>query len=797
MENQSREQPRESGEQIQAQPTRPPPTAQQLAAFAAANHQTRQKRGAPEAFAPEIEASARRAQAPQSTGVHKQRFLPASNIAPQEQGQAIILTDLTAHSEKDEVILQALEDHDHSQLVIPALITSPHQESSVIAATQDQAHADLREQLREEVRKEMEILWESRLAKRTSEVENVWRAKREERTKVVEEYWKQKLAEAHSHHSHGIDSEPSALHEEIEKLKKRLEKGPGLIKAAEERGKRQGELDGFNKFSLNPDLKPSQDRLNFDLLMKDKDKELAEVRAVRDNWFKDARKFSEDTNAMLRDKNLEIQRLQAQIQSQQTQQSIAQENTDALIAEGRTLQAHLENQTQELASLREQCNQQAADLAGLRGQLNQKSQESSERGRQIGIKSAELSLMAEELRKKNEEISSLPGETDRKSVELNEEVNKKSEEIEKLREERHQDSQELSNYRRQVEEQSNEIATILNQQADSDSSRQEKERQIESLRELLYNSNRPQSTNSEQEEVKRLRKELAGTDSRLTAAEAENASLRDIYARIELEGLPTESPEETAESDVELVRVMLEKERTKNEEENSRREKRVTRTLESLEQAEKKRRQMLMEELEGKDAELFEARKEVRELNKRLLAGNHATAAASAVASSSQPSPPSPIKQSSPPSSNSSAAGSRSWYQLPRLPAIDTEVNISLQRLLIFLAIILPAFFHPALSIPNFTTWGCRLGIARGKNAVWGFVIGKPGIGTKRFRPTATDARSRPEPRLGELLRGLVRPWKTGGERGVWVDREGKCFWISCQLNLLKKRNWQRMIIGG
>lgn len=188
MENQSREQPRESGEQIQAQPTRPPATAQQLAAFATATHQTRQKREAPDALAPEIEAPARRTQAPQSTRVHNQRFLQASSIAPQEQGQAIIPTDTTAHSEKNEVISQAPDDHDRSQLVSPALSTSPHQESSVITATQDQAHADLREQLREGIRKEMEIVWESRLAKRTSEVENVWRAKREERTKVVEGY---------------------------------------------------------------------------------------------------------------------------------------------------------------------------------------------------------------------------------------------------------------------------------------------------------------------------------------------------------------------------------------------------------------------------------------------------------------------------------------------------------------------------------------------------------------------------------------------------------------------------------
>lgn len=691
MENQSGEQLREPGEQTQAQQTRPPPTAQQLAAFAAANHQTRQKREAPEAFAPEMEAPARRTQAPQSTGFHNQRFLQALSIAPQEQGQAIIPADAAPHSEESETISQAPDDHDRSQLVLSTLSTSPHQDSSVIAATQDQANADLRQQLREEIRKEMETVWESRLAKRAFEVENVWRGKREERTKVVEDYWKQKLAEAHSHHTHGTDDKTSALHEEIEKLEKRLEKGPGLIKAAEERGRRQGELDGFNKFSLNPDLKPSQDRLNFDFLMKNKDKELAEVKAARDNWFKDARKFSEDTNAKFRDKDLEIQRLQAQIQSQQTQQPSAQDNLDALIAKGRTLQVRLESQTQELASLREQCNLQAADLARLTGQFVPKTQESSDREWQIGIKSAELSLTAEELRKKTEEVSSLGGETDRKSIEINEsneEVTKKLEETEKLREERHQDSQELSNYRRQVEEQSNEIATLRTQQADSVSSCQEKDRQIESLRKLLDDSNRHQSTNSEQEEVKRLRSELAESNSRLTAVE--NASLLDNQARIELESFPTESPEETAEADVELVRVMLEKERTKNEEENSRREKRVTTTLESLEETEQKRRQMLMEELEGKDAELFEARKEIRELNQKLLA---ATATTLPVASSSQPSPPSPIEPSSPTFSTSSAAGARSWYRLSRLPAIDTGVNVSLRRLLIFLAVFLLAFF--------------------------------------------------------------------------------------------------------
>lgn len=123
--------------------------------------------------------------------------------------------------------------------------------------------------MQEELLKEMEAVWESKLAERTLDVENVWRRKRDERTKIVEDYWKQKLVEAQSN---GKDNKTSELYDEIEILKTKLEKGPGLIKAAEERGKRQGELDGFNKFSLNPELRPSQDRLNFDVLLKDKRK---------------------------------------------------------------------------------------------------------------------------------------------------------------------------------------------------------------------------------------------------------------------------------------------------------------------------------------------------------------------------------------------------------------------------------------------------------------------------------------------------------------------------------------------
>lgn len=68
-------------------------------------------------------------------------------------------------------------------------------------------------------------------------------------------------------------------------------------------------------------MKLSRDGLNFDLFRKENDKELVEVKVASDNWFKDTGNL--------------IQRLQAQIKSQTTQQLLAQENTETLMAEGR------------------------------------------------------------------------------------------------------------------------------------------------------------------------------------------------------------------------------------------------------------------------------------------------------------------------------------------------------------------------------------------------------------------------------------------------------------------------------
>lgn len=594
MENMSEDQRREQDEQTPTQTTRPrpQPTAEQLARFAAADHQTKQKRKAQELFALGVEAPARRKLAPQPSGVDNQRFLPPANSGLQQQEQTTI-------SANQPVQFKA---------------------STAIPPTKSGQN------LREEIRKELDLMHEANLAKRTAEVEAVWRAKRDERTKEVENYWKGKLEEVISQRT---DDKMRGLNEEIEKLKARLEKGPALIKAAEERGRRQGELDGYNKLSLNPELKPSQDRLNFDFLIKEKDKQLAEMKMARTNYLGDTKKYSEEMSAKLWEKDQEIMRLLAQVQNQPPQQSLGQENTDALMAEGQALQAKFDNQAQDLVSLQQTCNQQADIIANLTARVNEISQELRNCEQQLRIRSAELSVMSEELEKANKEVASLRRESEHKSAELNEsngEMAKKSEEIKKLREGRHHDSEKLSKYEQQVESQAKEIARIQDSYSDSDASNQEKYRKIASLRELLDNLGSHQSASSNQERVGQLEKQLAESQALLEVERSKNASLRDQQAWSEPEdllarpeNLATETGRGTTKVEAELVRAMLEQERDKIEAENSRRDLRVNVTLEGLERAERERRQMLTDELHRSDAELYEARKKIRELEERLL----------------------------------------------------------------------------------------------------------------------------------------------------------------------------------
>ena len=141
---------------------------------------------------------------------------------------------------------------------------------------------------------------------------------------------------------------------------------------------------------------------------------------------------------------------------------------------------------------------------------------------------------------------------------------------------------------------------------------------------------------AENEELTRKLREREEMDERATPNPDNTPNQADEHQVEETDDLLPELAAETVAADVELALVMLKRERVRAEAENARRENRITATLEEMEETEQRRRQLLMDDLEDKNAQLHDAQKQIEELNQRLLA-----------ASPSQPSESPPVAPSS------------------------------------------------------------------------------------------------------------------------------------------------------
>ena len=266
-------------------------------------------------------------------------------------------------------------------------------------------------------------------------------------------------------------------------------------------------------------------------------------------------------------------------------------------------------------------------------------------------------------------------------------LEKRSKEINILREEGQKYSKELEINRRQIKAQSGEIASLQIQCDNSESSNKEKDKKITSLQELLDSSSTQRSNSLHQEELKLLKEQLAQSESFLNKARSENTLLREHR---ELEDLQATSEMDIAaptEADTELVQAMLEKEREKIEAENCGRENRVNETIKRLEETEQERRQMLKDELDRKEAELYDAQKRISDLEQQLLVSSSSE-------SSQPPSQASPISAHAlpltPPTPTPPAAGPSPSPQRSRLPG---PRSLLIVILISFLTIFAP-FLH-------------------------------------------------------------------------------------------------------
>lgn len=131
----------------------------------------------------------------------------------------------------------------------------------------------------------------------------------------------------------------------IEQLRERLD--PSKMKAAYNRGVRDGSIAGYNKYSMNPETKPSDDRLAFEKILQEKDKAIQNQQMIMAGYQKEL------TTRKQTIENLEVQvtTLTPQHASPPQDQSVSDQQA-----------LNTEAQRQDIAILRGQNDLMKADL---------------------------------------------------------------------------------------------------------------------------------------------------------------------------------------------------------------------------------------------------------------------------------------------------------------------------------------------------------------------------------------------------------------------------------------------------
>ncbi|MCJ1346913.1 FYVE zinc finger [Peltigera leucophlebia] len=162
----------------------------------------------------------------------------------------------------------------------------------------------------------------------------------------------------------------------------------------------------------------------------------------------------------------------------------------------------------------------------------------------------------------------------------------------------------LESYLKQVKDGKDEISALTSQNVELIKVRGDLEKTVAQQDQEL------QQISAEKKELTRKPEDIEEMDERASLSPSEFQNQADDHQVEEIDNLPAELASETAAADIELVRVMLEREGVKTEAENARRENRMTVNLEKMEETERRRRQRLIDELEDKDAQLHDAQME-------------------------------------------------------------------------------------------------------------------------------------------------------------------------------------------
>ena len=478
---------------------------------------------------------------------------------------------------------------------------------------------------------------------------------------------------------------------EVEELRRRL--NPAKFKAAYDRGFREGGIDGYNKYSLNAQTKASEDRQTFEKVCQEKDLALYDQQMIITNYQKELmarRRRIENLEQQATHQNISGQQIleaEARFSAQEQEVAVARNQNSLMRADLGAWQVQWDLRNADFEKSKAAVNTKASQLEDCQRQLEKSArdlQESRDQANKLAAINSELlarwTAPTKELKSKLKVLSSNFNSLKGLVKRLIKVAAERSAEIKLVK----AINEELKGDSEQIKDGKEEIIALTSKNKELVKARDDLEnsvaRQNEELKDL----------SAEKDELTRTIREIEEKDERAAPNPDITISQSDAQEAEEIDDLLSVLAPETAAADVELVRVMVERERANTEAENIRRENRITASLEEMEETEQRRRQLLVDELADKDAQLYDAQQQIRELNGRLLAASPSQPSQSPPSAPSANQPPPPTVAPSAPSQ------SRSWFRL-----------FSPRRLLIilfifFLAFLLP-YFHPSGGRPSAT----------------------------------------------------------------------------------------------
>lgn len=377
----------------------------------------------------------------------------------------------------------------------------------------------LKTEVTEEPIDEMSAAWERKLAAEVQKARDETRRSVEQTlANNVQFMIHRAMADGRSEGKAEMQAKLDEAEGRVEELRKALD--PAKVKAAYDRGVRDGGINGYNKYSLNPETKPSDDRLAFEQILQERDKTI------------------ECQQRELNERQHRIECLERQANFPNAQHPSPQQGQHLSNEQIQNAQNEFHVQLQELVNFKRQNEQMRADLNNWQVQWGLIKTDLVKWQDECNLKAEQLSACQRQLGHSTSEL----GQATRELKESQEEGERKTGKLSHFQNQLKQKAEELGNCQLQLEQQSAELekaGTLAIEQAGA-FKRQEAEIHRLNLRLEGVQIQKRQSSSppkpiideAERSQADTLKEDLARTEAQLTAAQMEIVVLREKHIKI-------------------------------------------------------------------------------------------------------------------------------------------------------------------------------------------------------------------------------------------------------------------------